>query len=378
MKRSQHVWRHCFRITVMLGTTAMLCCVGNSSWGSTPSITSTSSDEQANAARALLQYVPVSVRGTCRTSSPDSGSSVSASFAEHVDVELVCGGGDGADVVYYDKISDGTLDQAFDAYLLNPLTTPDNDCDKQGSYQVDGEEAGRWACYKIDPAQVAPTGTADHAVELNWTDSRSKILVQAIRGDGDSTKLNAWWDTTDAGPLSEPTRAGIPAAMSVAQQKAAQKQLLAHIPAAVRKTCTPDSLTDEKSLGETLFPWRVWLRASVTCGKQSQAGVDFVGYESFANSTSMTAHLHQYPVRTTTAEVQGQCEGEGDYDHAGKRAGEYQCTYFGVSGPVSEVAPHGAALQWSYAPALIDGEAVNNAGDPAPIYKWWKRVGGNI
>ena len=59
-------------------------------------------------------------------------------------------------------------------------------------------------------------------------------------------------------------------------------------------------------------------------------------------------------------------------------AGEYQCTYYGVSGPVSEVAPHGAVLQWSYTPALIDGEAVNNAGDPAPIYKWWKSVGGNI
>ena len=228
----------------------------------------------------VLQYVPVSVRGTCRTSSPDAGSSVSASFAEHVDVELVCSGGDGADFVYYDKISDGTLDQAFDAYLLNPLTTPDNDCDKQGSYQVGGEEAGRWACYKIDPAQVAPTGTADHAVELNWTDSRSKILVEAIRGDGDSTKLNAWWDTADAGPLSDAHREGIPPAMSVAEQKAAQKQLLAHIPAAVRKTCTPDSLTDEKSLGETLFPWRGLAPRQRDLWQAAQAGVDFVGYES--------------------------------------------------------------------------------------------------
>jgi hypothetical protein len=363
---------------VLIGTIATMCCVGTAASGSTPSITATSSDQQANAARALLQYVPESVRATCQTITPNTTNSVRASFAGDVDVELVCSGGDGADLVYYDKISDGTLDQAFDSYLQSPFTTPDNDCESQGTYQVKGEDAGRWACYEVDPAQVAPTGGAAHAVELNWTDTRSKILVQAIRSDGDATKLNDWWDTADAGPLSVPTKAGIPPTLSVAQQQAAQKKLLAHIPAVVRKTCSPDSLTDVRSLGQTLFPWRVWLLASVTCAKQTTAGVDFVGYESFANADAMTAHLHQYPVRTTSPDARGQCEAQGEYEHGGKPAGAYQCTYYGVSGPVSEVAPHGAVLQWTYTPALIGGEAVNNAGKAAPIYKWWKSVGGNI
>ena len=156
----------------------------------------------------VLAFVPESYRGSCEIFDTASDPTL-APFEADIVASVRCHPSSGADWVFYTEFDDtGVMDEAFDAF--HPTEGDGSgDCPESGTWDQDGEDAGRWACYLSDKVY----GVEEAAI-VNWTHDESAILSNTLREDDDSDALDAWWSSDEAGPLPEPTSPGLPTAVS--------------------------------------------------------------------------------------------------------------------------------------------------------------------
>jgi hypothetical protein len=327
-------------------------------------------DQDARDALRLLRYVPEDYRATCGVLDPAARFSGIAERAQYIQGGVGCFPEPGLYVTFTQFTDRDVAEDAFDSFLTSGDYfgdfPPDSDCGGDGTYDVRGREVGRWACYTMDPARVAPTGGAARGVELNWVDSRSAILGTAVRRDGDEQSLYDWWSGDGSGPLSSPTAEGIPPPLTAAEQRRVGRRLLRLVPKGFRASCAPLDVNRPDDVSSTEFETRVFIRAMVRCSPES--GPDLVSYYAFSDA----AHTDAYMTKLTNDVEFGtdDCPATSTYKVGRKRAGAYSCWFYGD--------PTNAAVIWGNDDLAVVGLAIRSDADSDELLRWWASSGGPV
>jgi hypothetical protein len=323
-------------------------------------------DTDARYALRVLRYVPESYRGTCQALAPTDHFSGVAAQAGAIRGSVECFPEPGLAVTFTQFSSAAAMDAAYDSYLIS-----DNfgefaagvDCGGDGTYDVGGETVGRWACYTQDPTTTGGVS----GVQTNWTDTRTSILATAVRRDADAAALAEWWNGSDAGPLSRPTDAGIPAPLSAAEQRRVGRRLLRVVPEDLRESCAPGDVNHLDDIGAEVFGSRVFIRAMLRC--EPTDGADAAFYFAFADGWVARQYTEKVENTVDLSGGASDCPASGTYRAGKKRdAGAYVCWFH----------PDGAAIVWSNDSLAVVGDAIDYDGDADSLLEWWRQSGGPI
>ncbi len=226
----------------------------------------------------LLAYVPESYRASCDIFDTTVDHRLGA-FSADVVASVRCSPPSGADLVFYTEFDDvDVMDEAFDAFEPSGDSGGD-ECPDTGTWDQDGVDAGRWACYFSDDI----VGVDDAAV-ITWTHDDTAILAIAARFDDDTDALDGWWESDEAGPLAGPTSALLPAAVVSTEgwRRNAADMKRSDIPPDERASCRVLPLSAD-GVGAALYRRRLWLLAAVQC---QAAGIESVSYYRFSGDSS--------------------------------------------------------------------------------------------
>lgn len=314
------------RMLAVVGTLAVVS-VGSAGVAAAPAGASTEKIQRAQAL-ALLAFVPESSRATCNISDVTADTPVVGPFADKVLVQLACGSASDEESVFYTQF-DGSeaMNAAFDAY--NVGVAESDGCPGHGTWDQDGEDAGRWTCYlgKVN------AGVTDPATVV-WTQDANDILVAAYRHDDDLAALDEWWSSDDAGPLAEADHSNLPKTLTTTQWLANAKTLKAVAPRSFRSTCKPIALTPD-AMGATFYAWRAVATAGLRCHPDGVVAVEYLQLAPVAPGASATAGIFgdfASEVDDSDARFHDSdfaCEGEGTWSRKQRDVGRYAC-FFGT------------------------------------------------
>ena len=152
-----------------------------------PSDTQAPASPDAGRGEELLARVPSAFRDACTVLpiEPDQGETGAVACSPAGDV-------DGAQYYLYD--SNASMDASFDDLVASEAGDPSgSSCKTEASvlsYTIDGQPAGRLACF---PDPDSPLGKV-----ITWTDDQLSIMVVGTDAAMDYADLYAWW--RGAGP----------------------------------------------------------------------------------------------------------------------------------------------------------------------------------
>ena len=340
--------------------------------------TATTDDVRAAAAE-LVGFIPEDVRYQCTIDTNPRPSSVQTAPGT-IRVGLDCPGTDGVELVQYYLFADnGAMNnvytQAIGSAGTDPVRSEEGKCPSDGTWTLDGKEAGKSACYYAT-TETDSTGQVTTLPEYPvrvWTDDAENILTTARMppGNTDAVALRTWW-LNKAGPTA--TAATVNGVVSsdagVAQY---ERALLQHVPAVTRKHCTSTDLTDPTNTYE--YARRLWLRAAVSC--PTTGGAESVFYDSMAPAVVGPFFAGKIAAEKETesaSQPNSNCPANGTYKVGkGKQArpgGQYACSSPSQNSTFNNGAPY-AYYTWSDPKLGIVGSATNGADDPDALIAWF-------
>jgi hypothetical protein len=331
----------------------------------------------ATATIGLLSHVPEGLRGSCDLFDT-SNSPELAPFEASVVASVRCRPAEGADYVFYTEFDDvAVMDEAFDAFDPPP-DDGSGGCPGSGTWDQDGVDAGRWACYFSNEVYGV-----DEAAVVNWTHDDTAILSNAFREDDDGEALDDWWSSDAAGPSPEATGGVLPNKIVSDEGWRNVSASLKHarVPAAHRASCRTIERSRE-GLGDALWRRRIWVRGAVVC---TPDGINTVSYYEFDGDsdldvespleaffrTQVESQVDESEPRVSARDID--CEGSGTWSQAGEERGEYACWYVG-DGDVADYA----AMEWTSTDGEVLGYATSADGRARPLIEFWDDEAGPL
>jgi class 3 adenylate cyclase len=144
-----------------------------------------------DAEQALLIQAPTDFQPFCRRSIPSDGSLGGDVASLRCDLTPVLGTDPvfAADAVWFDEFSSlGRLAGAVEKVAIREGLRPDRECGTD-----DGPAIGRWVFGSTFTGTLA-CYAKDGGAWILWSYDGPQIAARAVRRDGDTTRLFAWWD----------------------------------------------------------------------------------------------------------------------------------------------------------------------------------------
>lgn len=338
-------------------------------------------DDTLTAAAELAGFIPQDVRYGCSIDPNPTPVNVQAA-AGSIRVGLRCPAADGVNFVEYYLFATNTAmksvyTQVMGPHASEPVRSVAANCPSDGTWNFAGQEAGQSGCFystgALDKATGAVTTGPEYVIDI-WTYDAENILgvASTAPGNTNAVPLQTWWDS-NAGPTKTATDVpGVVTSYSGAAR--AQRVLLSHVPAVTRKGCTPEDVFDPVN-GSFEFPYRLWIRAAVSCS--TSGGADTVVYESISPAAAEPYFANV--IRTTSQQASStqpnpKCPDTGAYTaRVGKQrrtVGQYVC----VSDVQDSNFNNGivyAEYVWSYPKLGVIAYAFDKSNDPDALIKWF-------
>lgn len=303
-----------------------------------------------DAGRELLAHVPDDLRPGCSMRSvraPGGDPALVASVNCSVTRD---GAAYALTYAQYETVDD--MQAAYDELLSAPIeyVRPDG-CDEGGTYSVDDETVGSWAC-----VPTARETAIQYTYEpLNVVATLSQVLTAS--GSTDVAALDAFWND-GAGPNA--SAGTVPPLQSAAATRRARRALLARIPRSMRAQCAADreSFTSP------------WVAAQYECD-QPAPGVWLSRYTSFRDDDGFAAAYEEERFLALHEGFEADdCPDSGTWGSGKATRGRFACA----------VDESNSYVLWTSDRERIVAYAFAQAGDmtTSEFMKWWNAEAGPL
>lgn len=301
---------------------------------------------EVQAARALLAHVPAEFRVYCTLVEVFERIPVPDGVVARVDCEPP-GLGDGT--VTYQQFSSTDSAQADYQDVIQRVGPSDlAGCTGDAPYSVNGAPVGRAACL-ASPSLLG--------AEILYTYEPLRVVGEITKfqdnaGNVDLQALNDF-SNNHAGP--DANADAIPSLLTAAQTRNAADALRRHLPAALRKECTAESVVTTP-----------WVAASLNCSDHPSPGVRSVSFTQYRTQDAFTFDPKAWAARSEASNAT--CPDSGTWSSSkGRVLGRYACTY-------SKVAQ--TELAWTLDRARILAYASSEYDTPSKqLLTWWDKEG---
>jgi hypothetical protein len=310
-----------------------------------PSQPGTFTAEEIAAGRDLLSHVPADFRLTCRIETLDKVPEPEGIIADVTcspDVKAIAG------IEYEQFDSQVNVDTEYANQLSDAEGKPPSGCLGDAGYSINGQEAGRVACFRDS------LGTY---IDYTYT---PLLVVASISQFGDTpgapdiTALNDF-SNNQAGPNSAAEE--IPSLLSDAEAQQAVSKLVGHLKPAIAKHCTAEN--------PEANPWK---SVSLSCEKPTK-GVFTASYDQYRDDDSYAGAFDPDALAKLSVKKNKSCPASGTWSTDGKTQGKYACWID------QSKTTH---LVWGVDSQRIVASAFAQSGDgftSAQFLHWWDTKG---
>jgi len=310
-----------------------------------PGAPGTFTDAEIAAGRTLLSYVPGDVRITCTIEALDKVPEPDGIIA---DVTCAPNVKSIASIEYEQFASQANVDTEYANLLSDAKGKPPAGCAGDAPYTINGQDAGRAACFKD------PLGTY---IDYTYT---PLLVVASVSQFGDTPgapdikALNDFANKS-AGPNS--TAEEIPSLLTEAEMNQAASDLLGRLAPAIAKHCTANNPESN--------PWK---SASLSCEKPWH-GVFSASYDQYRDDASYANAFDPDALAKLSVTKNKSCPASGTWSVDRKTQGKYACW-------INDAKT--TELVWGVDSQRIVASASAQSGDgftSAQFLHWWDTKG---